>query len=201
MHHISRATRQLVKMRITNADRVRAGHGPRRRLGYSRGPGSTMSDGFLITLTLISAIGTGMVAGVFFAFSTFIMKALARLPSAHGIAAMQSINAAAPSPLFVVALFGTGFACVALVVSSLFTWNEPGTFLRFVGGALYLIGPILLTIAYNVPLNDALAKIDPNSVDAESHWRRYLAVWTAWNHVRTGTSLAAAVTFTLALRL
>jgi len=158
-----------------------------------------MSDKYLITLTLISAIGSGMAAGVFFGFSSFIMKALAQLPPAQGIAAMQSINAAAPSPLFMMALFGTALACAALAVSSLMTWNEPGTVLRLVGCALYLVGPILLTIAYHVPRNDALASVEPTDPGAEGRWNTYLSGWTAWNHVRTATGLAAAVTFTLAL--
>jgi uncharacterized membrane protein len=54
-----------------------------------------MLDGLLFVLTLFAALGCGLVAGVFFAFSTFVMKALARLPAEQGIAAMQAINAAA----------------------------------------------------------------------------------------------------------
>jgi uncharacterized membrane protein len=49
-------------------------------------------DGLLYTLTLITALGCGLAAGVFYAFSTFVMKALARLPAAQGFAAMQSIS-------------------------------------------------------------------------------------------------------------
>ena len=44
-----------------------------------------MSDDLLIALTLVTALGCGLAAGIFFAFSTFVMKALARIPSAQGI--------------------------------------------------------------------------------------------------------------------
>ena len=38
-------------------------------------------------LTLVTALGCGTIAGGIFAFSAFVMKALARLPAADGIAA------------------------------------------------------------------------------------------------------------------
>ena len=68
-----------------------------------------------------------------------------------------------------------------------------------VGSALYLAG-IVLTIVYHVPHNDSLALVDPNAAGAAAEWARYLSQWTAWNHVRTLTSLLAAVAFTLVLR-
>lgn len=48
--------------------------------------------GLLYPLTVITAVGRGLAAGVFFAFSTFVMKALTRLRPAHAVAAMQEIN-------------------------------------------------------------------------------------------------------------
>lgn len=49
---------------------------------------------FFTTIAIVAALlGAALIGGVFFAFSSFIMKALARLPSAEGVAAMQSINA------------------------------------------------------------------------------------------------------------
>lgn len=158
-----------------------------------------MSGGFLLVLTILATIGCGVVGGVFFAFSTFVMKALGRLPPAQGIAVMQAINITAITPLFMAALFGTGIACVALVVASVLMWDEPFAISLLVGSALYLGGPILLTIAYHVPRNDALAKVELDDAEAERLWSQYVVGWTAWNHVRVATSIAAAVTFTFAL--
>ncbi len=45
-------------------------------------------------------LGSALVGGVFFAFSSFVMKALARVPSPEGIAAMQSINVVVINPSF-----------------------------------------------------------------------------------------------------
>jgi uncharacterized membrane protein len=158
-----------------------------------------MMDGLLFVLTLLAALGCAMMAGVFFAFSGFVMKALARLQPAQGVAAMQAINVAAVTPAFMAALFGTAVTCGALAVWAFFAWDEPFVPYLFVGGALYLGGTILLTVAYHVPRNEALARVEPHGAGAESRWVRYLSGWTAWNHVRAGTALAAAVTLTLAL--
>ncbi len=160
-----------------------------------------MMDGFLFVLTLFAALGCAMMAGVFFAFSAFVMKALARLPAEQGVAAMQAINVVAVTFAFMATLFGTAVACGALAVWALFAWGERFAPYLLVGGVLYLIGSILLTIAYHVPRNEALATIEPRGAEAESYWRRYLSGWTAWNHVRAAAALAAATVLTLALHV
>jgi uncharacterized membrane protein len=158
-----------------------------------------MMDGLLFVLTLLAAFGCAMMAGVFFTFSGFVMKALARLHPSQGVAAMQAINVAAVTPAFMVALFGTAVACGVLAAWAFLAWDEPFVPYLLVGGALYLGGTILLTVAYHVPRNEALGRVEPHGADIESHWTRYLSGWTAWNHVRAGTALAAAATLTLAL--
>jgi uncharacterized membrane protein len=150
-------------------------------------------------LKLFSALGCGLIAGVFFAFSSFVMSALAQLQQAQGIAAMQLINITVINPLFMTVFLGTAVACLFLAISSLLRWHQPGAVYLFVGSLLYLIGTVLVTIMFNVPLNDALAKVDPSSTDGAKLWVSYLANWTVWNHVRTVAALAAAAAFTIAL--
>jgi uncharacterized membrane protein len=152
-----------------------------------------------LNLELVAALGCGLVAGVFFAFSTFVMPALARLQPPQGIAAMQSMNITAINPLFMLAIFGTAAACICLAVSSLLKWQQPGAVYLLVGSLLYLVGAVLVTGVFNVPLNDALAIVDPNSPDGASLWSSYLTNWTNWNHVRTVAAIAAAALFTIAL--
>ena len=84
-----------------------------------------MSDGAFFVLTLVAALGRGIMGGVFFAFSAFIMKSLAGLPPAQGIAAMQAINVTAITLVFMLALFGTALACLALAGLTLRTWAAP----------------------------------------------------------------------------
>jgi uncharacterized membrane protein len=150
-------------------------------------------------LTLCTALSSGLVAGVFFAFSTFVMNALARLPPAQGIAAMQSINVAVFSPWFMGVFLGTGAPCLVLAISGLLRWAEPGAGFRMVGCTLYLVGALGITIAFNVPRNEALSRVRPESLDAPTFWVRYVAEWTEWNHVRGFAALVAAALLTIAL--
>jgi uncharacterized membrane protein len=159
-----------------------------------------MIEGSIFALTLFAALGCGLIAGVFFAFSAFVMDALARLAPAQGIAAMQAINVVAINRSFLGAFVATAAACAVMAVASLLSWPEPGALFLLVGSTLYLVGTILVTIAFNVPLNDALAAVEPASAEGVSLWHRYLARWTTWNHVRTAASLLAAAAFMMALR-
>ena len=159
-----------------------------------------MADACRPVLTAVAAVGAAVAGGVFFAFSDFVMRALRRLPDQSGLAAMQAINRAAPSPGFMTVLFGTGVVCVAIVVCAVPRHDEPLARQEILGSALYLVS-IALTIAYHVPRNQALARVDPASGDPRGAWRSYAGAWTAWNHLRTATSVAAAVTFVHALRV
>lgn len=147
---------------------------------------------------LAAAVGSGLVAGVWFAFSGFVMHALARLPAPAGIAAMQSVNRSAVRPPLMAAVFGTAALCVGLAARAVVTWGGPGTALSLAGALVYLLGTIGVTVAANVPRNDRLAALDAEAPDAAERWAGYVAGWTAWNHVRLATSLLAAVLLTLA---
>lgn len=153
----------------------------------------------LFILKLFSALGCGLIAGVFFAFSTFVMKALAQQPPAQGIAVMQSISITVINPWFMTAFLGTAATCLFLVVSSLLKWHQSGAVYLLVGSLLYLIGTFLVTMVVNVPLNDALAIVKPDSAEGVSLWANYLTNWTFWNHVRTVAALAAAASLSISL--
>ncbi len=159
----------------------------------------TTVDRLIFTLNLSSALGCGLVAGVFFAFSTFVMSGLSRLHPTQGITAMQSINITVISSLFMGVFLGTAAACILLAVFSLLKWHQPGAALLLAGSLLYLAGTFLVTIVFNVPLNDALAAVEPSSIHSANLWSSYFANWTIWNHIRTAAALAAAASLTIAL--
>jgi uncharacterized membrane protein len=154
---------------------------------------------FYVPLVLFAAIGSGLTAGIFFAFSTFVMQALAQQPTSPGIATMQSINITVINPWFMVAFFGPAIASLGLIFLALRQWEQPGSMYWLIGSLLYLIGTIGVTIAGNVPLNDALAIVSPESAEGANLWVKYLTDWTFWNHVRTIAALLAAVLFTVSL--
>ncbi|WP_414755026.1 DUF1772 domain-containing protein [Anabaena sp. CCY 9910] len=140
------------------------------------------------------------MAGVFFAFSTFVMNALARLQPTQGIAAMQSINITVINPLFMTAFLGTGVACMILLISLLLNRHQPSAVYLLAGSLLYIFGTFGVTIIFNVPLNKALAIANPDSTDGVKLWTSYLTNWTFWNHIRTAAALAASALLTIALR-
>jgi uncharacterized membrane protein len=156
-------------------------------------------DGLFFTFTLLAALGCGVMAGLFFAFSVSVMKALARLPSAEGIAAMQSINVAIINPVFLAVFLGTAVACLLVMIAALLRWHNPGAVYSLIGGALYLVGTFFVTLVFNVPKNNALASVAPADPESASLWTDYLSKWTAWNHVRAAAALAAAASLTIAL--
>jgi uncharacterized membrane protein len=153
----------------------------------------------MVGLLWFSAIGCGLLAGLYFAFSTFIMTALGRIGQAAGIAAMNAINIAIVQSLFMPIFLATTAASAALAVIALLRWSEPGAMAMVAGGALYVLGMFVVTVIFNVPLNDALAASDPASHEAASLWARYLTDWTLWNHVRTLSSTGACALFIAAI--
>src|SRR5215468_164670 len=153
----------------------------------------------LFVLTLLAALGSGVIAGVFFAFSSFVMGALQRLPAAQGIAAMQSISVVVLNRSFLGVFVGTAVACAVLGFIALLRWEAPGASLRLLGALAYLIGCFGVTMAFNVPRNDALEALKPETAEAAAYWARYLVEWTRWNTVRTLAAFVAATVLTLSL--
>lgn len=150
-------------------------------------------------LLWFSALGCGLLAGLYFAFSAFVMTALGRIDQAAGISAMNAINADIVRSLFMPIFLGTTLSCAVLVVLGGLRWQDPGAIAMICGGALYVVGMFIVTIICNVPLNDQLAAADPASAAVAPLWARYLADWTFWNHVRTVASLAATALFIAAI--
>jgi uncharacterized membrane protein len=153
------------------------------------------------TLALLACIGAGTVGGVFFAFSTFVMRALAQLPASQGVAAMQRINVVVLNARFLGVFMGTTLLAAVCAVASSFPWGAPRSPWLLAGGLLYLAGSFYVTFALNVPRNDRLARLDPGSPEAAAYWPLYVREWSSWNHVRTVTSLASAACSAVALAI
>lgn len=149
-------------------------------------------------LTAVSALGAGVVGGVFFAFSGFVMRGLGEVSPATGLEAMQAINRTAVRPPLMITLFGTMLtglaACVLLAV------NDAGHALwwGFAGEVVYLGAVIVLTVGFHVPRNNRIAPLDPRDPASLTEWKRYRAAWTRGNHLRTAGGVAAAALFGIA---
>lgn len=150
-------------------------------------------------LTLLALFGTGLLGGVFFAFSNFVMKGLGRIPPTPGISAMQSINVTVLNPGFLGAFIGAALVSLVLLVAWFVFRNAGLSPLLPLSALIYLVGGFAVTVAFNVPLNDRLAALDPAGVAAAEAWTHYLTRWTLWNHIRTLACLLAAAGFLGAL--
>ncbi|MCB1754823.1 MAG: DUF1772 domain-containing protein [Gammaproteobacteria bacterium] len=148
---------------------------------------------------ILALIGSLLVAGIFFAFSSFIMKALARLPSSEGIAAMQSINIVVINPTFLTVFIGTTAISLMLVIISIWAWGVPASPYFLIGGLLYVVGTFLVTGMGNVPLNNQLAEMNANDPRASDIWQLYLVKWTWLNTIRTICTAVAAMVILVGL--
>ena len=114
--------------------------------------------------------------------------------------AMQRINRTVLNLWFLGAFFGAAAIGALLAGYALWDRQQPGSAWLLAGGLLYVLGTFLVTVAFNVPMNEALAKAEASSGEAARLWARYLKRWTAWNHVRTIACVLGLISFILALR-
>jgi uncharacterized membrane protein len=144
---------------------------------------------------LTAAVGSGLIAGLCFAFASFLMRAFDRLAAPQAIRAMQAINATILRSSAMGVWFGTA---IVGVVAAVLAGTEDRTF-AIAAAALYGVGAILITGRGNVPLNDELERVDPDGPGAEEAWRRYRVLWGRWNALRTTVCALASAGFALAL--
>ncbi len=152
-------------------------------------------------LGVLAALGCGLVAGTFFAFSSFVMPALARLPAPQGIAAMQSINVTVLNRSFLGVFIGTAVVCLLLALAAGMRWQSPASIFVFAAAFIYVVACFGVTMARSVPLNDALAAASAATPQAEALWTRYLAEWTGWNTLRAWAAALSMALFIVSLRV
>ena len=149
-------------------------------------------------IVLLALVGAALMAGVFFIFSTTVMRALSQLPVGEGIRAMQAINRVILNPWFLGSFVGTAVLSMAVILLALLRWGGPGTPSLLAAAGLYLFGTFLLTGVKNVPLNNRLETVGTD--EAATFWSFYLHHWTRYNHYRTVASLLSVVLYALGLR-
>ena len=153
----------------------------------------------LFATTFLAMGGSALMAGLFFIFSNTIMTALSRLPPRAGIAGMQSINVTILNPIFFLVFFGTSALSTGVIVAAVLNLSQGWALPCLAGALCYLVGSLLVTMIFNVPLNDRLAASNAETAEAARFWAEYLRVWTAWNHLRTVLCLAATCLLAWAL--
>lgn len=158
-----------------------------------------MLDKMLFLITFATTLGSGLMAGLYFAFSTSVVTALSNISTSQGITAMQSINISILNRWFKSIFFGTALGSIILLGSSVLSWGEEGSISLMVGSVFYLMGSLLITMMYNVPLNNFLADIEPENEKSIHQWGTYKLKWLAWNHLRTLITFLAMLSFMINL--
>jgi uncharacterized membrane protein len=153
--------------------------------------------------TAATAVTSAAVGGLFYAFSTFVMKGLDRADPTTAIAAMRGINAEAQANApFLLLFVGSALLALGVGIAAALKWSQPGAGYVLAGAALGLVA-FIVTMAFNVPLNNQLDAVDPSALsatDALREWQTHLNPWTAWNHVRTAAPLLGSVLMLVGLR-
>ena len=136
----------------------------------------------------LGTISIGIMGGVYFTFSAFVMRSLDKLPAADAISAMNSINRVILGSAFMPVFFGSSLLAIALVALGIGLLDGAPWYLA-AAGLIFFIGMPVVTVVRSVPLNDRLAAFEAKTGDAVETWRSYLRQWSQWNHVRTVSSI------------
>jgi len=133
-----------------------------------------------------ATLATGLVAGVFYAYSVSVNLGLAAQPDASYVATMQEINERIQNPLFFASFFGAALFPLAALVVHLPRLRSGRFQLILLACLLYIGGGFLLTAFVNVPMNDQLAAVDPDAPARVLSEARdaYEGPWDFWNGVR-----------------
>jgi uncharacterized membrane protein len=162
-----------------------------------------MNPSPFVILTSLAALFSAAAGGMMYVFSTFVMRGLDRTGPIDAITAMRGMNAEAnANPAFLLGYFGATILALVVGVMAVVKLNQPGSWLVLVGAVFVILGAVI-TMAFNVPLNNHLDTVNPDGLsvaDAAREWQAYFSTWTAWNHARTATSLIGAALMLIGLR-
>lgn len=147
-----------------------------------------MTSLMITSLLWVAALSSGLMAGVYFSFSAFIMRAFGTLEPPQAVAAMNAINTVIVRSLFMPLFFGSSIVSLLLAVAAVMNWGEAGAGTALLAGLTYFLGMFVCTVLFNVPLNNALGELAPNKTDDFQLWTHYQKTWTNWNHLRTLSS-------------
>ena len=157
-----------------------------------------MITNWLVYMCLFLGLLSALIAGVFQAFSDFVMRGLIRTEPAGGIEAMQHINRTVFQSVFLTTFLALVPITLVFAVYAWFNLSGSGQIFILAAAAIYLITVFLVTVVGNVPMNERLSAMAYKSSEAKAYWSTYGRVWTQLNHIRTFGSVATAIFFLIA---
>src|SRR3954449_5187610 len=162
-----------------------------------------MNTSPFVVLTSLAALASAAAGGMMYVFSTFVMRGLDRTGPVDAITTMRGINTEAnANPAFLLGYFSATILALTVGVIAMVRLNQPGSWWELIGAIFAVLGAII-TMVFNVPLNNHLDTVNPDGLsvaDAAREWQAYLSSWTSWNHVRTATAFIGAALMFVGLR-
>ncbi|TDE48440.1 DUF1772 domain-containing protein [Nonomuraea mesophila] len=136
----------------------------------------------MLALPLIALALHGALAGLYYTFSMSVMPGLNAIDTAQAEAAMRSINKKILNPWLFLVLLGSP---VAALLAGLFA-DGPAALWFFAAAAVNFAGSFLVTMAINVPMNNAMNA-------GTMPWKDFMRRWTPWNTFRAVASVVSLV--------
>ena len=162
-----------------------------------------MNTSPFVVLTSLAALTSAAAGGMMYVFSTFVMRGLDRTGPIDAITAMRGINAEANSnPVFLLGYFSATILALVVGVIAVVQLDKAGSWWVLIGAIFGILGAVI-TMVFNVPLNNHLDTVNPDGLstaDAAREWQVYFSTWTGWNHARTVTSFVGAALMLVGLR-
>jgi len=155
-----------------------------------------------MTILTLASLGlglmAGLVAGIFLAFSDFIMRGLESAGADAGAEAMRGLNRTVYASKFLLMLKALPVLALALAAAA-FLLERPGMAAWLGFGAVSHIALVMLaTLVRNVPMNTRLESLTGETQASAAYWPGYVSRWTGWNHVRTMGAMISCACFLMA---
>jgi uncharacterized membrane protein len=161
---------------------------------------------FQVVLVLATFL-CSLVAGFLFAFATVVMPGIRKLDDGGFIRAFQVIDRVIKDnqPLFIFVWAGSVLAVIAAGVIGLSALTGTDRLLLIIAALLYIFGVQLPTATINIPLNDALQRLDAGTMNEAARTRAredFEPRWNRWNVIRAAcASLVSLLLMLLLVRV
>ena len=132
-------------------------------------------------ILIIATLSSGLLAGLFYAWSISVTPGLAKVGDANYLQAFQSMNRAILNPAFFILFMG--LAVLLPLLCFLYYRSPVNTQFWYILSAsvLYLVGVLAVTIFGNVPMNNTLEVLRIESMNAEQMASFRLGFENKWN--------------------
>lgn len=152
-----------------------------------------MTESLDRTVLVAATVTSGLLAGLFYAYSVSVMRGLARTADGTFVESMRQINVAILN-----GWFALGFVGAPLLTALALVMHLDGAELAWIALALVsALFTLAITLTVNVPLNDELASVEEG--DPGVARGRFEGRWVRWNLARTISSTTAFGCLVLAL--